>query len=66
MIWNSAKKATTTHVFWVIDSLVKAFDRAVLEVAKDGNFKLVPAGLGAKDAAKPEEGVTVDPITTEP
>ena len=28
-IWNSVKKATTTHVFWVIDSLAKAFEDAV-------------------------------------
>ena len=28
-IWNSAKKATTTHVFWVIESQVAAFEAAV-------------------------------------
>lgn len=62
-IWNSAKKATTTHVFWVIKDLVADFDAAVLAVAKEGNFKLVPAGLGEEDAAKPEEEVT-EPVVT--
>ena len=28
-IWNSAKKATTTHVFWVIDSLADDFEAEV-------------------------------------
>ena len=28
-IWNSAKKATTTHVFWVIDSLADNFEDEV-------------------------------------
>lgn len=28
-IWNSAKKATTTHVFWVIEDLVANFEAAV-------------------------------------
>ena len=34
-IWNSAKKATTTHVFWVIDSLADAFEAAVKEAFAD-------------------------------
>lgn len=57
-VWLANNRSVTTHVFWVIEDLVADFDAAVLAVSKDSNFKLVPAGLGAEDAAKPEEEVT--------
>lgn len=53
-IWNSAKKATTTHVFWVIDSLAGAFETALLEVLPDGIIE-IPAELDSDGTAKAGE-----------
>ena len=64
-IWNSAKKATTTHVFWVIDSLADNFEAEIVkafadveEVTNDPetNFESNPGGEQGSD----------DPITPEP
>ena len=64
-IWNSAKKATTTHVFWVIDSLAKAFEDEIVKAFSDveevtddpeKNFESNPGGAVGSD----------DPITPEP
>ena len=61
-IWNSAKTATTTHVFWVIDSLADNFEAAVKEAFADveevsddpkENFESNPGGeVGTDDPAE--------------
>lgn len=63
-IWNSAKKATTTHVFWVIDSLAEAFEDEIVKAFSDveevtndpeKNFESNPGGaVGSDDDTEPE------------
>ena len=65
-IWNSAKKATTTHVFWVIDSLADAFKDEIVKAFSDveevtndpkKNFESNPGGkVGSDDDTDPVTG----------